>query len=121
MDLLGPKMLEWTTYKQSKGGEIIEADNFAAAAIWYASSDFFINITYTNEWVRFPPGVELPASADDDEGVVEYRAMAGKAKKEFLGDRKYWYLNMIARNPERKDPGKKLVLQLHTRRDDWLL
>jgi hypothetical protein len=49
MDLLGPKMLEWTTYKQSKGGEIIEADNFAAAAIWYASSDFFINITYTNE------------------------------------------------------------------------
>jgi hypothetical protein len=44
--------------------------------------------------------------------------MAGKAKKEFLGDRKYWYLNMIARNPERKDPGKKLVLQLHTRRDD---
>ncbi|KUL82165.1 hypothetical protein ZTR_09555 [Talaromyces verruculosus] len=87
MDLLGPKMLEWTTYKQSRGGEMIEADNFAAAAIW------------------FPPGVELPASADDDEGVVEYRAMAGKAKKEFLGDRKYWYLNMIARHPERKDPG----------------
>lgn len=40
MDLLGPKMLEWTTYKQSRGGEMIEAENFAAAAIWYASSDF---------------------------------------------------------------------------------
>lgn len=34
MDLLGPKMLEWVTYKQSKGGELVEVDNFAAAAIW---------------------------------------------------------------------------------------
>ncbi|KAF5014254.1 hypothetical protein F66182_14827, partial [Fusarium sp. NRRL 66182] len=87
LDLLGPKMIEWTTYKQSRGGELVEADNFAAAAIW------------------FPPGADLPASANDDERLVEYRAMAGKAKKEYLGDRKYWYLNMIARHPERKDPG----------------
>jgi hypothetical protein len=40
--------------------------------------------------------------------------MAGKAKKDYLKGRKYWYLNMIARHPERKDPGKRPVLQLHT-------
>jgi hypothetical protein len=71
-----------------------------------------------NERARFPPGVELPASADDDERVVEYREMAGKAKKDFLGDRKYWYLNIIARHPERKDPGKMLILRWHTRREN---
>jgi prephenate dehydrogenase len=32
MDLLGPKMLEWATYKQLRGGELMEADNFAATS-----------------------------------------------------------------------------------------
>lgn len=36
--------------------------------------------------------------------------MAGKAKKEYLGNRKYWYLNMIARHPDRKDPGKLIPI-----------
>jgi hypothetical protein len=35
LDLLGPKMIDWTTYKQQRGAELVEADNFAAAAIWY--------------------------------------------------------------------------------------
>lgn len=55
LDLLGPKMIEWTTYKQSRGGELVEADNFAAAAIWYVSSCFIDTFTssmilkWTNE------------------------------------------------------------------------
>lgn len=48
LDLLGPKMIDWTTYKQSMGGELVEADNFAAAAIWYVSSDFFHEVTLMN-------------------------------------------------------------------------
>ncbi|QGA17463.1 hypothetical protein EYB26_005134 [Talaromyces marneffei] len=87
LDLLGPRMINWTTYKQSRGGELVEADNFAAAAIW------------------FPPGAELPASLNDDERLVAYREMSAKAKKDYLNGRKYWYLNMIARHPERKAPG----------------
>ncbi|EED24594.1 conserved hypothetical protein [Talaromyces stipitatus ATCC 10500] len=87
LDILGPKMVEWTTYKQSMGGELVESDNFAAAAIW------------------FPPGAELPASSEDDEKIRQFRAMAARAKKEFLNGKKYWYLNMIARHPERKEPG----------------
>ena len=35
LDILGPKIFGWTTYKQQKGGELVEAGNFAAAAIWY--------------------------------------------------------------------------------------
>lgn len=46
MDLLGPKMVEWTTYKQSRGGELIEAGNFAAAAIWYVSSYFLLKLHF---------------------------------------------------------------------------
>jgi hypothetical protein len=46
MDLLSRKMLEWTSYKQSRGGEMIEADNFAAAAIWYVSSYLIHDITF---------------------------------------------------------------------------
>ncbi|OKL60156.1 hypothetical protein UA08_04904 [Talaromyces atroroseus] len=87
LDILGPKMIDWTTYKQQRGAELIEADNFAAAAIW------------------FPPGVDLPASPDDDPRVIEYREISGKVKKQFLNGRKYWYLNMIGRHPDRKEPG----------------
>jgi len=86
-DLLGSKVIEWTAYKQQLGAELVEAENFAAAAIW------------------FPPGVDLPASPTDDPRIVEYREISGKVKKEFLKGRKYWYLNMIARHPERKEPG----------------
>jgi hypothetical protein len=38
--------------------------------------------------------------------VVEYRDISGRVKKQFLDGREYWYLNMIARHPERKEPGK---------------
>ncbi|KAH8700106.1 hypothetical protein BGW36DRAFT_293006 [Talaromyces proteolyticus] len=87
LDILQPKMVEWTTYKAKIGGELVEAGDYAAAAIW------------------FPPGVDLPASSDDDERLVEYRKTSGKLKKEFLKGRQYWYLNMIGRHPERSDPG----------------
>ncbi|QKX55455.1 uncharacterized protein TRUGW13939_02548 [Talaromyces rugulosus] len=87
LDILKPKMLEWTTYKSRIGGELAEAGNYAAVAIW------------------FPPGVNLPPSPDDDERVVEYRRVSGEIKKQFLKGRQYWYLNMIARHPERTEPG----------------
>lgn len=34
VDILGPRMVEWTRYKQSLGAELVESGNFAAAAIW---------------------------------------------------------------------------------------
>lgn len=34
VDILGPKMIEWTKYKQSLGAELVESGDFAAAAIW---------------------------------------------------------------------------------------
>jgi hypothetical protein len=37
LDLLKPKMLEWTTYKSRIGGELAEAGNYAAVAIWFVS------------------------------------------------------------------------------------
>lgn len=37
VELLKPKMLEWTTYKSSIGGELVEAGDYAAVAIWFVS------------------------------------------------------------------------------------
>jgi hypothetical protein len=38
LDILKPKMLEWTAYKSRIGGELAEAGNYAAVAIWFVSS-----------------------------------------------------------------------------------
>lgn len=66
--------------------------------------------------VRFPPGVDLPSSPDDDPRVVDYRELSNRIKKQFLKDRKYWYLNIIARHPERKEPAKSLLALLQLER-----
>lgn len=34
LDIIGPKMIEGVKYKLASGAELVEADNFAAAAIW---------------------------------------------------------------------------------------
>lgn len=106
LDLLEPKMLDWTSYKSKIGGELVEAGNYAAVAIWFVSLRSTIGIMCTDYFYnRFPPGVNLPASPDDDERVVEYRKVSGGIKKQFLKGRQYWYLNMIGRDPERTEPG----------------
>lgn len=63
---------------------------------------------------RYPPDLQtlfhdpnsLPAP------MLELYDVFGKAKKRWLGDRKYWYLNIIVRNPERSDRGESLFLGL---------
>lgn len=129
LDILGPKMIELTKYKHELGAEMVEAGNFAAAAIWYVLyikrhlKSLEIYSRWRRNWrdlrtkadyrePRFPPGLELAASPNDDPRIVEYREIAKKVKKEHLNGRKYWYLNIIARHPERNDPGKEFSVLL---------
>lgn len=58
---------------------------------------------------RFPPGVALSSSSDDSEAIVAFREMASRAKKTFMGDKKYYYLNMVARHPDRIEPGTNRI------------
>lgn len=87
----------------------MEAGDYGGVAIWFASPPSYIQEIIETDCLynRFAPGVNLPPSPDDDERVVEYRRVSGEIKKQFLKGRQYWYLNMIARDPERTEPGIK--------------
>jgi hypothetical protein len=109
-DILRPFMLSSTTKKEALGAELVEAGDYAAAAIWCVLLTIFlsasVNYVINGMCGRFPPGVDLPPRPDDDERTLEYRNVWSKIKKEHLQGRRYWYLNMIARHPERREPGK---------------
>jgi hypothetical protein len=67
---------------------------------------------FANEEVyRLPPGTKKPApnNPDTPPGIIEYREKFDAMKHEFLGDRPYWYLNLIGRDPRRTDKGKPLL------------
>jgi hypothetical protein len=59
---------------------------------------------------RIPPGVEKPPPTTTviPEGVVEYQEKTKALKKKYIGDRRYWYLNLIGRHPDRLDKGECL-------------
>ncbi|OQU97070.1 hypothetical protein CLAIMM_03072 [Cladophialophora immunda] len=71
------------------GGILIQTFEWAGVALW------------------LPPGIEKPVtnSAAISEGAVEYRRKFDALKKKHLGDRTYWYLNLIARSPSRLEKG----------------
>ena len=54
---------------------------------------------------RNPPGKEKPVPANLTGGAAEYFQKFTAMKKEILGTQHYWYLNLIARDPERREKG----------------
>ncbi|EXJ63615.1 uncharacterized protein A1O5_11376 [Cladophialophora psammophila CBS 110553] len=71
------------------GGILIQTYDWAGVALW------------------LPPGVEKPVNnaSPISEGAAEYRQKFDALKKKYLGDRTYWYLNLIARAPTRLEKG----------------
>ncbi|EFX04908.1 hypothetical protein CMQ_5170 [Grosmannia clavigera kw1407] len=70
------------------GGLLLQSYNWAAVAVW------------------LPPGIKKAAPRlPIPEGAVEYLDKFGQIKKQYLGDRLHWYLNLIARAPGRLDKG----------------
>lgn len=63
---------------------------------------------------RFPPGALLPPLDREKAGEAawNYYSTTGRLKKKYLGDRKYWYLNILGRDPNRQDPGEYPHLQV---------
>lgn len=55
---------------------------------------------------RFPPGIEPPAGVNLDPRIQEARENFSMAKSKHLGDRKYWILSLIGRNPQRTEVGQ---------------
>ena len=47
----------------------------------------------------------MPNTDTVPEGAVELRAKFDAMKRKYLGDRRYWYLNLIGKAPERKEKG----------------
>jgi hypothetical protein len=60
---------------------------------------------------RFPPGIELPAGENLNPRIQEARDKFSLARSKHLRDRKYWFLSLIGRNPERTDVGKYNLLK----------
>jgi hypothetical protein len=53
-----------------------------------------------------PPGVKLAGREKHAIPFLqEYFRKFAEVKKKHLGDRQYWYLNLIGRDPERKESG----------------
>ncbi|KIW96690.1 uncharacterized protein Z519_02081 [Cladophialophora bantiana CBS 173.52] len=82
----------WLTHIKSRfegGGILIQTYDWAGVALW------------------LPPGVEKPVNSAGpiSEGAAEYRQKFDALKKKYLGDRTYWYLNLIARAPTRLEKG----------------
>ncbi|EXJ80278.1 hypothetical protein A1O1_08420 [Capronia coronata CBS 617.96] len=82
----------WLPHIRSRlegGGILLQTHDWAAVALW------------------LPPGVQKPQPSDTPipEGAVEYREKFGQIKKKYLGDRLYWYLNLIGRAPGRTEKG----------------
>ncbi|KIX95940.1 uncharacterized protein Z520_08195 [Fonsecaea multimorphosa CBS 102226] len=78
----------WLPHIRSRfenGGILIQTFDYAGVALW------------------LPPGVEKPvtSSAATSEGAAEYRRKFDALKKKYMGERTYWYLNLIARSPAR--------------------
>jgi hypothetical protein len=62
----------------------------------------------SNSPIRFPPGVKRPPLGNRDElpaPIIEYFDKFERVKEQYLGKRRYWYLNLIGRHPERREPG----------------
>ena len=103
--------------KAASGGILAEAGNWAAAALWFVvhpglqllnSSRLSLHCENFADLVRrFPPGVERPLpNLSPGSPLNEYFEKFAQAKKRHLGDREYWYLNLIGRHPNRTEPGK---------------
>ncbi|TVY80743.1 Uncharacterized protein LSUE1_G002553 [Lachnellula suecica] len=76
--------------KAASGALLVEAGDWAAVALWV------------------PPDVKIPPpnlNGNLSPLIVEYFQKFSEAKKRHLRDRDYWYLNLLGRHPERKDPG----------------
>ena len=60
-----------------------------------------------NLFIRFPPGIKIPPPDRNTaaEVMVEYHDKFSAIKKKYLGDRQYWYLNLLGRHPDRNEPG----------------
>ena len=56
---------------------------------------------------RVPPHVKLPPPDLNalSAPLVEFFRKFSEVKKLHLGDRDYWYLNLLGRHPERQEPG----------------
>jgi len=63
---------------------------------------------------RFPPNTKLPAPDRNTtiEVINEYYDRFSEVKKKHLGGRKYWYLNLIGRDPSRTEPGLSKLLSV---------
>jgi hypothetical protein len=63
----------------------------------------------SNCLTRFPPGVKKPPLGSPDELpalIIEYVHKFENVKKHYLGERQYWYLNIIGRDPNRSELGQ---------------
>lgn len=75
--------------RSASGVLLVEAGDWAAVAAWV------------------PPGVEVPPRDLNTlcPLILEYMEKFSAVEKRHLGDRQHWYLWVIARDPERKEPG----------------
>lgn len=66
---------------------------------------------------RYPPGVETLFTDRDSlvAPMIELYDKFAEVKQRWLRGRQYWYMNLIARHPERRDQGE-LHPQLKTSR-----
>ncbi|OCT54501.1 hypothetical protein CLCR_00919 [Cladophialophora carrionii] len=76
------------TDRYRNGGILVQTYDFAAVALW------------------LPPGTKKPVpSGAVSEGAAEYREKFDALKKKYMGDRPYWYLNLIGRSPSGQEKG----------------
>ncbi|KIV88030.1 hypothetical protein, variant [Exophiala mesophila] len=73
--------------RADNGGVLVQTYDWAAVALW------------------LPPGIQKPPYTTTHRGILEYRDKFDALKAKTLGDRSYWYLNLIARSPSRADKG----------------
>ncbi|RDW94652.1 hypothetical protein BP5796_00415 [Coleophoma crateriformis] len=77
------------TTKLRAGAELVEVADWTALALW------------------FPPGVKKSTfdRTTSPAPLLEYFDSFEAIKEKYLHGRKYWYLNLIARDPQKREKG----------------